>query len=102
MFVPEKVGDKAGEIALTFFVLVLNRWVSQKKASAHAFYFFPKLRRNGKRELYLRVLLKSNLLPDIPCSNFSGLNVSFLLSAKRNITANWKKRSNVSPKFIAL
>ena len=44
MFVPEKVGDKAGKIALTFFVLVSNRWVSQKKkASAHAFYFFPKL-----------------------------------------------------------
>ena len=102
MFVPEKVGDKAGKIALTFFVLVLNRWVSQKKSICPCFLFFPKLRRNGKRELYLRVRLKSHLLPDIPCTNFSGLNVSFLLAAKRNITANWKKRSNFPPKFIAL
>ena len=43
MFVPEKVGDKAGKIALTFFVLVLNRWVSQKKSICPCFLFFPEV-----------------------------------------------------------
>ena len=43
MFVPEKVGDKAGKIALTFFVLVLNRWISQKKSICPCFLFFPEV-----------------------------------------------------------
>ena len=55
-----------------------------------------------KRELYLRVLLKNHLLPDIPCPNFSGLNVFFfLLSAKKMIPQIGKKRSNFSCKIYS-
>ena len=96
MFVPEKVGDKAGKIALTIFVLVLNR-ISQIRSSADASYPFSQLRRNAKRELHLSALLRNHLLADIPCSNFSPL------IRKKSVPANWKKRrSNFSPKFIPL
>ena len=44
-----------------------------------------------KRELYLRVLLKNHLLPDIPCPNFSDLNVFFFAICKKNDPPNWKK-----------
>ena len=54
-----------------------------------------------KRELYLRVLLKNHLLPDIPCPNFSDLNVFFLLSAKKMIPQIGKKRSNFSCKIYS-
>ena len=86
MFVP----DKAGKIALTIFVLVLNR-ISQIRSSADASYPFPQLRRNAKRELHLSALLRNHLLADIPCSEFSPL------IRKKSVPANWKKDARTFP-----
>ena len=53
MFVPEKVGDKAGKIALTFFVLVLNRWVSQKKKHLPMLFIFSRSCDEMAKESYI-------------------------------------------------
>ena len=53
MFVPEKVGDKAGKIALTFFLLVLNRWVSQKKKHLPMLFIFSRSCDEMAKESYI-------------------------------------------------
>ena len=53
MFVPERVGDKAGKIALTFFVLVLNRWVSQKKKHLPMLFIFSRSCDEMAKESYI-------------------------------------------------
>ena len=53
MFVPEKVGDKAGKIALTFFVLLLNRWVSQKTKHLPMLFIFSRSCDEMAKESYI-------------------------------------------------